>query len=167
LSSKPHSLTRRYWLRTVAMSGTGMLMATASLRVAEAASLSKPIRVEIWKDPACGCCHDWITHLQTNGFTVDVVHDAGNASARQRLRIPAEFGSCHTALVDGYALEGHVPARDIKRLLKDRPKAIGLVVPGMPVGSPGMDGPAYGGRQGPFDVLLVAMNGSTSIYQRY
>jgi hypothetical protein len=123
-------------------------------------------QVEVWKDPACGCCKDWVAHLQANGFQVRL-NDTGNAQARARLGIAEDLGSCHTALVEGYAIEGHVPARDIKRLLHERPRAIGLAVPGMPVGSPGMDGAAYGGRKDSYSVLLVAANGSTSVYQRY
>jgi hypothetical protein len=97
-----------------------------------------------------------------------VVHDTGNTDMRTRLGIAPQYGSCHTARVGGYAIEGHVPAADIRRLLKERPKAIGLAVPGMPVGSPGMDGPAYGGHKDPHDVLLlVGANGDARIYQTY
>lgn len=123
-------------------------------------------QVEVWKDPNCGCCKDWVRHLQDNGFRV-TTHDQGNAAARKRFGLPDALGSCHTAMVGGYVIEGHVPARDIQRLLRDKPRALGLSVPGMPVGSPGMDGPEYGGRKDRFDVLLVAANGSTSVYQRY
>ncbi len=122
--------------------------------------------ITVWKSPSCGCCKDWVTHLEGNGFKVKVI-DTGNTSARARLGIPAALGSCHTAEVAGYALEGHVPAREILRLLKDRPAATGLAVPGMPVGSPGMDGPDYGGQRDPYDVLLVQKNGSTRAYQSY
>ena len=121
---------------------------------------------EVWKSPTCGCCKDWITHLEANGFKVKV-HDVGNTAARARLKIPAKLGSCHTALVGRYAVEGHVPAADIKRLLNERPDAIGLAVPGMPHGSPGMDGPAYGNRQDPYDVLLIAQDGSTRVFNSY
>ena len=126
--------------------------------------------VEIWKDPDCGCCKDWVAHLEANGFQVRV-HDSGNTAARTRLGIPQKLGSCHTAEVSvkrtRYALEGHVPARDIRRLLKERPQAIGLAVPGMPVGSPGMDAPVYGGRKDPYDVLLVLQDGGSRVYQSY
>jgi hypothetical protein len=124
------------------------------------------IFAEVWKSPTCGCCKDWITHLEANGFRVKV-HDVGNTAARARLKIAAKLGSCHTALVGGYAIEGHVPAADIQRLLKERPDAIGLAVPGMPHGSPGMDGPAYGNRQDPYDVLLIAQDGSTRVFSSY
>jgi len=136
------------------------------LAVLPAAFAATPTRVEVWKSPTCGCCHDWIAHLQSNGFSV-TTHDDGNTDARVRLGMPVRFGSCHTAVVDGYAIEGHVPAREIQRLLKERPRAVGLAVPAMPVGSPGMDGPAYRGRKDPYDVLLVTRDGTSTVYQSY
>ncbi|MEC5213075.1 hypothetical protein RCH06_001620 [Polaromonas sp. CG_9.5] len=152
-------MNRRFLLRTLAS-----LTAAAALTPSLMAQ-TRP-KVEVWKDPDCGCCKDWVSHLEANGFQVSV-HDSGNAEARTRLGVPDKLGSCHTAQVGGYALEGHVPARDIKRLLKERPKAVGLAVPGMPVGSPGMDGPEYKGRKDPYDVLLIQANGSSKVYQSY
>jgi hypothetical protein len=122
--------------------------------------------VEVWKDPDCGCCKDWVKHLEASGFQVRV-HDSGNTATRVRLGVPGKLGSCHTAQVGNYAIEGHVPSRDIHRLLKESPQAIGLAVPGMPVGSPGMDLPIYGWRKDPYDVLLVLKDGSSRIYQSY
>ena len=122
--------------------------------------------MDVWKDPNCGCCKDWVTHLEQAGFKVRVF-DIGNEAARARLGIPSKLGSCHTASVAGYAIEGHVPAKDIQRLLREKPKAVGLAVPGMPVGSPGMDAPIYQGRKDPYDVLLVAKDGSSTVYQSY
>ncbi|MCC6853569.1 MAG: DUF411 domain-containing protein [Comamonadaceae bacterium] len=136
------------------------------LALAAPLAAATPTRIEVWKAPTCGCCKDWIAHLQANGF-VAVPHDDGNDAARRRLGMPMRHGSCHTALVDGYVIEGHVPAREIRRLLSERPRALGLAVPAMPVGSPGMDGPAYGGRKDPYDVLLVARDGTASIYRSY
>ena len=131
-----------------------------------AAAAAAPVAVEVWKAPSCGCCKDWILHMESNGFKVKV-HDSGNTAARSRLGMPMKLGSCHTALVDGYAIEGHVPAREVRRLLAEKPKAIGLAVPGMPIGSPGMDGPEYGARKDAYDVLLVRKDGSTAAYQSY
>jgi len=122
--------------------------------------------IQVWKDPNCGCCKDWVAHLEQAGFKV-TVQETGNAATRKRLGIPEALGSCHTAVVAGYAIEGHVPAKNIQRLLRDKPQALGLAVPGMPIGSPGMDGAIYQGRKDPYDVLLVAKGGATSIYQRY
>lgn len=122
--------------------------------------------VDVWKSPTCGCCKDWVAHLEAHGFTVRT-HEQGNTDARAALGIPIAYGACHTARVGGYAIEGHVPAREIQRLLRERPDAIGLAVPAMPIGSPGMDGKAYGGRQDPYDVLLLRRDGSPTVYQRY
>ena len=142
--------------------GLGLAPAFAQGKGSPAGSHS----IEVWKDPSCGCCKDWVKHLEDNGFTVKV-NDVGNNAARARLGIDRKFGSCHTAQVGGYAIEGHVPAQDIKRLLKDKPTAIGLAVPGMPVGSPGMDGPVYNNRKDPFDVLLLTQDGGSKVFQRY
>ncbi len=130
-----------------------------------AAASSTPL-IEVWKSPTCGCCGDWIRHLEANGFRIKV-NNEGNAAMRARMGIAPRFGSCHTAVVSGYAIEGHVPAREIRRLLKERPSAIGLSVPGMPIGTPGMDGPAYAGRKDPYEVVLLMTDGRSRVYQAY
>ena len=123
--------------------------------------------VEVWKSASCGCCTQWVRHLEANGFTVRA-HDVEEPAVyRSKLGIPDELGSCHTAAIGGYALEGHVPAREIHRLLSERPNAVGLAVPAMPLGSPGMDGPEYGGRTDPYDVLLIARGAAPRVYQAY
>ena len=137
----------------------------AALALPGLAQSTKPV-VEVWKDPNCGCCKDWIAHMQASGFTVKT-YETGNNAARARLGLPEKFASCHTALVAGYVVEGHVPAREVQRLLKERPKALGLAVPGMPIGSPGMDGPEYKGRKDRYDVLLVNADGRNRVYQTY
>lgn len=149
--------TRRVWL-----------LGMATLGATSFAVAAKPsaIPVEVWKDPNCGCCKDWIAHMEKNGFAV-TVKDQGNNAARARLGMPQKFGSCHTAVVQGYVIEGHVPASDIQRLLKEKPQALGLAVPGMPVGSPGMDGAVYGGRRDPYKVLLVQKDGSSQAFNSY
>ena len=119
--------------------------------------------VEVWKSPTCGCCAKWALHLEANSFKVQV-RDQGNTAARKRAGIAQALGSCHTALVGGYAIEGHVPAADILRLLRERPAAIGLAVPGMPLGSPGME---QGSQRDRYDVLLVARNGKTSVFSTH
>ena len=129
-------------------------------------SQSAGAEIEVWKSPSCGCCKDWITHLEKAGFRVKT-HETGNNAIRAQLRMPAKYGSCHTGKISGYAIEGHVPASDIQRLLREKPAAVGLSVPNMPVGSPGMDGPAYGNQQDPYDVLLVQTDGSAKVYASY
>jgi hypothetical protein len=144
----------------------GLLLALAALPLAGLAQSPARVLVEVWKDPSCGCCKDWVTHLQHSGFAVKV-NESGNTAMRAKLGMPAKLGSCHTGLVGGYAVEGHVPAREIRRLLKDKPQAVGLTVPGMPVGAPGMDDAAYGGRRDPFDVLLVLKSGESRVFASY
>lgn len=146
-----------------------LLTALAALCVLPAAraALGPPIAIEVWKSPTCGCCKDWIAYLEANGFRA-TVHDDGNTDMRKRLGVDIRYGSCHTALVGGYAIEGHVPAREIQRLLKERPRAVGLAVPAMPLGSPGMDGPEYGGRKDAYDVFLLRVDGGgATVYQAY
>ena len=149
-------MPRRHFIGLVAALGS-----TGSFAAPEPA-----IAVQVWKDPHCGCCRDWIAHMERNGFKVSV-HDQGNSAARARLGMPQNLGSCHTALIRAYVVEGHVPAADIHRLLKDRPTALGLAVPGMPIGSPGMDGLAYGSRRDPYPVLLVRKDGSTTVFSNH
>ena len=149
--------TRRAWL-----AGSAVLALASSTMIAYAA----PATLQVWKDLNCGCCKDWIAHLEKNGFATTVI-EQGNSAARARLGMPQKFGSCHTALVQGYVIEGHVPVADIQRLLKEKPKALGLSVPGMPIGSPGMDGPAYGGRRDAYQVLLIQRDGSNTVFNTY
>lgn len=105
--------------------------------------------------------------MQKNGFAVKVTETVDTASQREKLGMPAQHGSCHTARVGGYVIEGHVPAREMHRLLKEKPKALGLAVPAMPIGSPGMDGPEYGNRRDSYQVLLVERDGRATVYQSY
>lgn len=156
---RTNALSRRLSLQRLVVLPLAAAMAPAQ------AAPAKPL-VEVWKDPSCGCCEDWVLHMEKSGFAVRV-NDSGNDAARKRLGIPAALGSCHTATVGGYTLEGHVPAKDVQRLLREKLQAVGLAVPGMPVGSPGMDGAVYQGRKDPFDVLLVLPGGGTRIYQSY
>ena len=127
-----------------------------------ATSAELPV-MQVWKDPNCGCCKDWIAYLQRDGFRVQTF-ETGNTAVRQRLGLPMKYASCHTALIGGYVVEGHVNTREIRRLLAEKPKAIGLSVPGMPVGSPGME---YDNRVDPYSVLLFKADGSTIEYARY
>jgi hypothetical protein len=126
------------------------------------AQAAQPV-VEVYKSAYCGCCEGWVAHLRANGFTVEA-HDVPDPAAyRARFGIPQELGSCHSAKVGDYALEGHVPARDIARLLAEQPKARGLAVPGMPLGSPGMEAD----RAEAFDVMLIQADGKHTVYQHH
>jgi hypothetical protein len=124
--------------RSVLLGLGSALSSISSLAVANTESSVRPV-VQIALSPTCGCCKEWVAHLRNNGFetTVEEVPDINRRKVAAR--IPTEFWSCHTAFVEGYFVEGHVPADDIKRLLAERPKARGLAVPGMPIGSPGME----------------------------
>ena len=154
-------VTRRTRRALLAASGSVAFLGPSLLR-----AQTQPLNMEVWKSPSCGCCKEWIKHVESRGFRV-TVHDVGNTAARARMKLPMKLGACHTAVVGRYAVEGHVPAADVLRLIKEAPDAVGLAVPGMPVGSPGMDGPDYGDQRDPFDVLLVAKDGSTRVFSSY
>jgi hypothetical protein len=130
---------------------------------AMAAGPSLP-RVEVFKSAYCGCCGAWAEHMQAAGFAVKVTVVEDTTAARKRLGMPDAFGSCHTATVAGYVLEGHVPAAEVKRLLAAKPVAVGLAVPGMPPGSPGME---VGGRQDPYKVFLIDKSGHATVFASY
>ena len=116
--------------------------------------------VTIYKSPTCGCCTKWVSYLERQGFETNVVSTADLASVHAEHGVPHELGSCHTAVVEGYVLEGHVPAAEIKRLLSERPAVVGLAVPGMPAGSPGMEGLV---RQS-YDVLAFQKDGASVVF---
>ena len=120
--------------------------------------------LQVYKSPSCGCCAAWVDHMKAAGFRVEVFEVGDTGVARRRLGLPIRYASCHTAVVAGYVVEGHVPADEVKRLLRARPDAIGLAVPAMPVGSPGME---MDGRQDPYQVLLIDRAGRDSVYASY
>lgn len=143
--------------RTLLRSALGLLLMWAAL-----AHAALPT-IDVYKSAYCGCCEMWVEHLRASGFTVKA-HDVPDPSShRAKLGIPEELGSCHSAKVGDYVIEGHVPAREIKRLLAERPKAKGLAVPGMPLGSPGMEAD----RSDAYDVMLIQAGGAHSVYQHY
>lgn len=120
--------------------------------------------VVVYKSPTCGCCEAWVGHMQDAGFPVQVRDLQDLSTIKAEVGVPAGQGSCHTARIGGYFVEGHVPGNDVKRLLAERPNARGLTVPGMPQGSPGME---QGHPDEPYDVLLVAKDGSTSVFAHH
>jgi hypothetical protein len=123
----------------------------------------KQTKITVYKDPSCGCCKSWIQHLIKYGYDVDAKDTPAMAEVKRTLGVPDALTSCHTAVVNGYLIEGHVPATDIARLLKEKPKVAGLAVPGMPAGSPGMEGP----RKQHYQVLSFDKNGKTRIFASY
>lgn len=119
----------------------------------------------VYKSPTCGCCDGWVAHMRQAGFTVAVHVVADPGTVRRARGLPDALASCHTGVIGGYAIEGHVPAVDIVRLLAEQPEAVGLALPGMPLGSPGMETPD--GRKQPFDTLLVLRSGETRVFGRH
>ena len=124
---------------------------------------AKP-HITVFKDPGCGCCKSWVDHLRKHGFDV-AVRDTSDVGAAKRIgRVPEQLLSCHTAFVNGYVIEGHVPAADIQRLLSEKSRVAGIAVPGMPVGSPGME---QGNRVDKYDVVAFNRDGTTRVYARH
>jgi len=124
---------------------------------------SKEPTITVYKDASCGCCKSWIEHLIKHGYRVDAKDSDDMTEIKRSLGLPEALTSCHTAVVNGYLIEGHVPAADIARLLKTKPKVAGLAVPGMPMGSPGMEGP----RKQKYDVLSFDKAGKTKVFASY
>ena len=141
-----------------------LLVAQVASQTGEEAAAVLP-RMTVYKTPTCGCCGAWVDHMREAGFVLDV-HDMNDLGpVKQRLGVPYTKGSCHTAEVGGYLVEGHIPAADIKRLLEEKPDARGLVLPGMPLGSPGMEVPD--GHQQPYTVELVHHDGTTEPFAQH
>jgi hypothetical protein len=139
------------------------VIATIILFAISSPSQSSGPLVTVFKTPTCSCCGKWVEHLKANGFSVKVQEVNNTAASEKEYRVPRTMASCHTAVVDGYTIEGHVPGAEIKRLLSERPKVVGLAVPGMPMGSPGMEG----ARGEAYSVLSFDESGHTSVYARY
>jgi len=146
------------------LAGTAGL-AAVSAAVRPLLALSPRALVTVYKSSACKCCAQWVEHLQLNGFRTEA-HDLNSVDPiKDRNGVPKPLRSCHTALVGGYVLEGHVPADDIQRLLQERPKVAGLAVPGMPESAPGMYQP--GDEKAPYEVLAFQKSGATSVYAKH
>lgn len=121
--------------------------------------------VEVFKTPTCGCCAQWVEHMRSNGFTVRVSDMPDLADVKKSRGVPETAQSCHTAVVSGYVVEGHVPASDVQRMLKEKPAIAGIAVPGMPIGSPGMEYP--GTKPQPYAVLSFDKNGATQVFAKH
>jgi hypothetical protein len=135
------------------LTGLALAAAAVGLHAAEPA-------ITVYKSPTCGCCTEWADHLRKHGFAVDTVDSLDLSRIKAMSGVKPELASCHTAFVNGYVIEGHVPADDIRRLLADKPDARGLTVPGMPAGSPGMESPTPEHYQ----VLLIDKAGKTTVF---
>ena len=144
----------------------GLVATPVALALPMTARAGEAATVHVAKTATCGCCKIWVDYMRKQGFVVEATNMAPGELSQFKTRhgISPDLASCHTARVAGYTIEGHVPAGEIKRLLAEKPDAIGLTVPGMPLGSPGMD---YGPEKEPYDVLLIARDGTTSIYASY
>jgi hypothetical protein len=156
-------ITRREWL-TATLGGAAVALASRAER-AFALPVLKPATITVYKTPTCGCCKLWVEHARFGlpGFEIKTIDMDDLDEVKTRLNVPSSLQSCHTAISGPYVFEGHVPADLIKRFLAERPKAVGLAVPGMPLGSPGME---VGGRKDPYDVLLFDKAGKTRIYAK-
>ncbi len=139
-------------------------LGAAALPVFRASAETGAPQLEVFKSPDCSCCSAWVDHMKGAGFKVKVTVVDDTTLARKRYGLPDRFGACHTGIVDGYVIEGHVPASDVKRLLAARPRAIGLAVPSMPPGSPGME---MGSRHDPYDVFLIDKSGHETVFASY
>ena len=141
-----------------------LALSAAIVPVAVSRAQTAAPTVTVYKSPTCGCCSKWIEHMRSNGFEVKSTDVEDITSVKTANGVPSEASSCHTALVAGYVLEGHVPADSVKRLLKEKPKVAGLAVPGMPMGSPGMEVPS--GKVEHYDVVSFARGGATTVFDR-
>jgi hypothetical protein len=150
--------------RKIGLAVVGGLLGVAGLAaVQQGQQRPAPTAIEVYKSPTCGCCALWVEHVNANGFAAKVTDMPDVTPVKSQRGVPQALRSCHTAIVGGYVIEGHVPAADIQRLLRERPAIAGLAVPGMPMGSPGMEGP------GPqrYDVIAFDRQGQTSVYARH
>ncbi len=136
--------------------------ANAMVDATLAATIAETPTIKVYKSPTCGCCALWVDHMREAGFELDVEDTDDMIGVKVDAGLPLQLQSCHTALVDGYVFEGHIPAEVIARFLAEKPSASGLAVPGMPIGSPGME---FGDRVDPYDVLQFDATGNTSIYE--
>jgi hypothetical protein len=141
------------------------LLAALVIFSAAHAMAAEPLpTVDVYKSPYCGCCEQWIAHMRNSGFKVSIHNVRDVTPVRKNFGVPDAMASCHTAVVDGYAVEGHVPAADVKRLLRERPKAAGISVPGMVLGSPGME---QGQGKDPYNVMLFSKGSSPTVFAQH
>jgi hypothetical protein len=140
------------------------ILVAAAISLSGTAAAQRPgaATVHVYKTPTCGCCGKWVAHLEANGFATQVTEMDDLSTVKAKHNIPKEAQSCHTGVVDGYVIEGHVPAADVHRLLKERPAVLGIAVPGMPIGSPGMEVP--GQKAQPFRTMSFDKQGQLQVF---
>lgn len=151
------TVTRRESIRQLSVFTLG-LAGLYRIRIADPGT-----PIVVYKDASCGCCSKWVEHLQASGFTASVTNSSDMSSIKARYHVPDPLKSCHTAIVGGYVVEGHVPAADIRRLLNEKPKVVGLTIPGMPASAPGMDAKPFV----PYEVLSFDAKGSTATFAKH
>lgn len=154
-------MDRREWLRA----GLGLAAAAVAGGAAKALEAQQPPLMEVWKSPSCSCCGVWVQHVERAGFRTRVHNLESVEGVKRMLGVPNDLWSCHTAQVGRYAVEGHVPADEIRRMLREQPRIAGIAVGGMPVGSPGMEMPGRGVE--PYAVTAFTREGQKSVYARY
>ncbi|HBK90995.1 MAG TPA: hypothetical protein DDZ68_04925 [Parvularcula sp.] len=159
-NSPPSAKTRR----TILFAGAGIIAAAAASVTPAWATRSANKKVRVYKTPTCGCCSAWVKHLTAAGFDTQIVDRPDLTPIRARFGAPEDLRSCHLAIIGRYIVEGHVPAASINKLLSEAPDASGIFVPGMPPGSPGMEGPH---DSQPYDVILLRKNGKREVFDRY
>ena len=158
---KPKRATQ-HPLNRVLLLGAALLAGILVVTLLVVQKSTQAADIVVYKSPTCGCCSKWVDHLEKNGFSVEVHDQRDMGIIKDRFGVPRNLQSCHTAQVGGYFVEGHVPADVIRRMLEEKPAIQGLAVPGMPMGSPGMEGP----RKDPYDVLAYDEAGKPSVYAR-
>jgi hypothetical protein len=146
-------------LKLILLSAVLMLAAACSPKSGN----GQPV-IEVWKSPTCSCCSKWVEHLRDAGFDVTVHNESTMNPLKTKLGVPQALASCHTAVINGYVIEGHIPAQDIRRLLSEKPDALGLAVPGMPIGAPGME---QGDRRDAYETVLFTSKGGTQTFAEH
>ncbi|WP_066380784.1 MULTISPECIES: DUF411 domain-containing protein [unclassified Anabaena] len=161
--SKEESVTASNHPQVLANNSTALL--NVSVWDKQTESYSGVRDITVYRSPSCGCCGAWMEHIQKHGFNIkaDIKTDDMEA-IKQKYNLPQELASCHTAIIDGYVMEGHIPADDIKRFLKQKPEVAGLAVPGMPLGTPGMES---GDRKQPFTIMTFDQSGAVAAFKEY
>jgi hypothetical protein len=149
--------------KNIAIAALAILLGAVGALTAQQQATAKPT-VTVYKSSTCGCCANWVTHMENNGFAVKAINVDDVDAVKRTYGVPPALGSCHTALVNGFVVEGHVPADAVHRMLREKPKGLaGIAVPGMPVGSPGME---VGDRKDPYNIMSFEKSGQTAVFER-